>query len=194
VDWTANVVSLSLVLCATGALAFALLWRVSTWQISNADLLNTAEGIRVGDPAPEVAAYAGSQEFHLSFGQRPTLLVFGTSGCEPCDQLLETAAMHPATRGTRLVAVSDKDELDIRPDLIDRWENYRFADEQRARRMWRAPVSPYFHFIDQFGRVAAKGVANRPEHLDRLLQLPPASVRVTTLNDLAEPDVVEERA
>ncbi len=179
--WTANVVALALAFFAEGALALALLWRVGSWQMHAAELLTVDEGLRLGSPAKELAGYVGDQEIHIGFGQKPAFLVFASTGCKPCTELLEVATTHPATRATRLVVFSDDEELEIPPHLASHWESYRFHDEKSARVMWRAPVSPYFHLVDQFGRVAAKGVANRPDHLDRLLALPPASVQISTL-------------
>jgi hypothetical protein len=72
-------------------------------------------------------------------------------------------------------------ECPVSPDLEGPWEIYTFHDEQKARDTWRAPVSPYFHSIDAYGRIAAKGIANRPEHLDRLMALKPPAFRPTRL-------------
>lgn len=179
--FVANAVALAVAFFAEATLALALLWRVGSWQVHPAELLTRDEGLRVGSYAKELAGYIGDQEIHISFRQEPAFLVFGSAGCEPCEELLEVAAVHPATRSSRLIVFSDDENLTIPPHLAARWESYRFHDERTARIDWRAPVSPYFHLIDAFGRVAAKGVANKPAHLDRLLSLPPASVRISTL-------------
>ncbi len=179
--FTANAIALGFVFFAEALLAIALLGRVGSWHVHPAELLTRDEGLRLGSSAKEVAGYSGEQEIHVSFGQKPTFLVFGSSGCEPCDGLLKVATTHPATRSARLVVFSDDENLSVPSHLVAHWESYRFHDEKAARADWRAPVSPYFHLIDAFGRVAAKGVANRPAHLDRLLSLPPAGVRISTL-------------
>ena len=185
VGWTANIVALAALTGLTAILAAALLWRVSQWNVHPAEALTYDEGRAIGSIATEVAAYADEHEVHLSFGGLPTFLVFGNRGCAPCLQLLEAASSHPATRQMRLVSLSDSDESDLAPDLVSRWELYRYHDEEAQRRNWRAPVSPYFHVIDAAGRIVDKGVANRPGHLDRLLEFSPPGVRVHTLGELA---------
>jgi hypothetical protein len=185
VGWTANIIALAAFTGLTALLAAALLWRVTQWSVHPAETLTYDEGLAIGSVAHEVAAYSEGQQIHLSFGGRMTLLVFASRGCAPCQQLLEAASTHPATRGMRLVSVSDSDDIELDPDLASRWEHYRFHDEQRQRRNWSAPVSPYFHVIDAHGRIVEKGVANRPGHLDRLLELSPPRVRIHTLGELA---------
>jgi hypothetical protein len=85
----------------------------------------------------------------------------------------------------RKVIVSDDDSVPLPPGLGCSWESYRFHNEKKSRTDWRAPVSPYFYVVDESVRIAAKGVANRPEHLDRLLQLPPTTLNSSTLSPLA---------
>jgi hypothetical protein len=194
VGWTANIVALTAFAGLTALLAASLLWRVTQWDAHPAELLTYDEGLAIGSTAREVAAYAGDQEVHLGFGGRPTLLVFGNRGCGPCLQLLEAASSHPATRAMRLVSLSNSSDSDLSPDLASRWELYRYHDEQAQRRNWRAPVSPYFHVLDADGRVVAKGVANQPGHLDRLLEFSPPGVRVHTLGDLASPTAAGEES
>jgi hypothetical protein len=77
----------------------------------------------------------------------------------------------------RLVYVGDSEDLHLEPHILARWEVYRFHDERATRERWRAPVSPYFHVVDAAGYVLAKGVANKPDHLDRLLSLRPTAER-----------------
>lgn len=185
--WAANAVSLFLVYGALLWLGFGLLWRVGSWQLSQTYLLNVTEGLRIGAEAPEIAGYADGQDMHLSFEGGETFVVFGTNGCEPCAQLLEAAARHPATRHLRRVYVSDSDHVAGDPELLRSWETYRFHDEQLTRKAWRAPVSPYFHLVDADGRVVMKGVANHPQHLDRLLTLRPPGVRSLRELALSEP-------
>lgn len=74
----------------------------------------------------------------------------------------------------RRVYVGDTELVDLEPEYVQDWELYWFHDEQKARRLWRAPVSPYFYAIGADGRILAKGVASQPDHLDRLLTLAPA--------------------
>jgi hypothetical protein len=192
--WTANIVALSAACAFTAFLAGALLWRVSRWQVHPAETLTLDEGLAIGSFAPEIAAYTGEQEVHLGFGGAATFLVFGDRGCEPCLQLLQAASAHPATQHMRLVSLSDSDDSDLGAGFASRWESYRYHDEQAQRRNWHAPVSPYFHVIDADGRIAAKGVANRSGHLDRLLELAPPGVRIATLGDVGHStDVREEQ-
>jgi hypothetical protein len=181
VGWTVNIIALSAFTALAFALTLSMLWRVVSWTKPKAELLNEDEGLPIGSFAKTIAAHAGEVELDVTFGDKPTFLVFGTSNCRPCGELLHVASIHPATRTLRKVFVSDADAFDIDTDDAVDWEGYRFDNEHSARADWRAPVSPYFHLMDEFGRVAAKGLANRPEHLDRLLELPPTSVRITTL-------------
>lgn len=164
-----------------------MLWRVGSWQIRAVENLTLNEGLRIGSEALEVAAYAEGQEMHLSFGGRETFLVFGTKGCRPCEELVEAAAKHPATRHLRRIYVADSESVESVPEVLGSWEVYRFHDQVGTRKAWRAPVSPYFHLIDAHGRIAAKGIANRPEHLDRLLALRPPGIRLLQEAALREP-------
>lgn len=179
--WTANVIALLAFCVLIGCLTLALLWRVVTWEKPKAALLNEDEGLPIGSFAKTIAAHAEDHELDVTFGDAPAFLVFGTSDCKPCAELLHVASRHPATRNLRKVYVSDTGELDLDTDFASAWEGYRFDQEQVARSAWRTPVSPYFYVLDEFGRIAAKGLANRPQHLDRLLEIPPTPVRITTL-------------
>lgn len=169
-----NFMGLILLSGAVAYLAFALLWRVGGWHIAPAATLTHDEGLAIGGIAPQIAAYRGDEEFHLSFdGGSFTLVVFGTRGCEPCIDLLEAATRHPITRSMRLIYVSNSDRVDLDENVLGHWELFRFHDETLAREQWRAPVSPYFHLIDSRGRIADKGVANHIDHLDRLIAVAP---------------------
>lgn len=182
--WTANVIALSIFLLGTAALSLALLWRVTTWTTHAADRLTNFEGLPIGSPAKPLAAHDGRDDAELMFEGKRTFLMFASSGCKPCAELLRAASNHPATRDLRKVVVSDDENHEAFELPGCRWESYRFHDEELARSAWKAPVSPYFYVIDEFSRVMAKGVANRPEHLDRLLDLPPSSLRVSTLEPI----------
>ncbi len=179
--WLANVVGISLAVALITWWALALLWRIGSWFTHPAEALISDYGLQVGSRAPELACHWRTSDRHLAFLGRLTFVVFGTSGCEPCQRLVRIASIHPATRQMRLVYVGDSEDLDIQPELGERWEAYRFHDERRARIQWRAPVSPYFHVIDHAGRIAAKGVANEANHLDRLMTLTPLGVQSNTL-------------
>lgn len=185
--WAANASALFILLGFLLLLAFALLWRVTSWRTSAVQLLVHDEGLRIGAEAPQIAAYAGEQEVHLSFGGPEAFVVFGTRGCAPCEELLDAAARHPATRHLRRVYVADSEAVDVGPDVLGAWEIFRFHDERVTRKRWRAPVSPYFHVIDTDGRIVSKGVANRPEHLDRLLAIAPSGIRSLENAALLEP-------
>lgn len=176
--WVANAVALTVAAAGVGFFALALLWRIGSWQIAPAAILTHDEGLRIGSGAPEVAAYGpGGEDYHLSFQGRTSFVMFGSGLCKPCAELLEAAAAHAATRHMRLVYISDGRDPDFDPNILARWEQYRFHDEDGARKQWRAPVSPYFHVVDPEGRVIEKGIANRPQHLDRLLSLRPAGIQ-----------------
>ena len=82
--------------------------------------------------------------------------------------------------------------------LGGRWALYRFAAESLTRRQWNAAVSPYFHLLDPTGRVVAKGVGSRPEHLDHLLSITPAELGdadYTPISDVwTDLDAADEKA
>jgi len=165
------------------ALALALLWRLGSWHVGPAEALIEDEGLSVGDTAPEIAAHLGDRARHLTFGGETTFVAFGLHGCEPCRDLVNAAASHPATSYMRLVYLSDVDKIDVESQIRSRWEIYRFDNASYVRRQWRAPVSPYFHVVDEAGCIVAKGVANRPEHLDRLLGLGPPGLTTSVPTD-----------
>lgn len=173
--WIANALGFGAVLIGLTFLAVSALWRVSGWSDRSAHSLSYRYGLPLGAVAPQVAAYKNDQEQHLSFLGRPTLLVFGAVGCVPCEELINAAANHPAMRPCRLVYLSATSDppAGLPPFISERWEFCRFHDEGHARERWQAPVSPYFHLINDAGRIIAKGVANQGAHLDRLLSIPP---------------------
>jgi hypothetical protein len=139
--WLANFVALALGAAIVWGLALALLWRIGSWHVGSAEALIEDEGLPVGSEAPQVAAHSGDQEFHLSFVGRTSFVAFGLRNCEPCRELLDVAARHPATSHMRLVYLSDADELELEPQVEARWELYRLHDSNAARHQWRAPVS-----------------------------------------------------
>lgn len=192
--WSANAVALFLVLGGLTWLALGLLWRIGSWQRPAVETLTLDEGLRIGAQAPPVAAYVGEQEAHLAFGGCESFVAFGTNGCEPCNELLHVAATHPATKHLRRVYIADSEAVDGDRHLLASWEIYRFHDEDRARAAWRAPVSPYFHLLDSDGRVVAKGLANRSEHLDRLLVLRPPAFRTPQQTELALREPLRSRS
>lgn len=177
VSFMANAAALLVVVLFLGLLTGSLLWRIGLWFIPPVEQLHTVEGLPIGSDALEIAAAAGPDEYHLTFRNGWTFLVFGSKSCEPCQSLLRVATEHPATRAIRLVYVGDTDEIEIDCAQHHLWEVYRFHDEELSRRQWRAPVSPYFHVIDPRGRVVAKGTASKLVHLDRLLSLAPVLAR-----------------
>jgi hypothetical protein len=185
--WLANALGLLLASSLAWFAALALLWRVGSWQVRPAATLNLDKGLPVGTEAPEIAGSARTHQVQLTWGHRLTLVVFGTRGCKPCKELIDVAPAHPATRNMRLVYVSNEFEDDL--DERGRWEIYTFDDERDAREMWNAPVSPYFHVIDPNGRIAEKGIANAPEHLDRLLAILPPGVSPR----IALAEIIEQR-
>jgi len=171
------VVALFLGSAVVGVWALALLWRVGSWHIPHAATLTHDEGLRIGSRAPEIACWGSDgTDRHLSFGGRPTMVVFGKRDCVHCQPLLEAAQSHPATSYMRLVYLTDDATADLAVEVEARWEVYVFENETAARKQWRAPVSPYFHVVDPTGRIIQKGVASQSPHLDRLLSLRPGAV------------------
>ncbi len=173
--WLANEFGLALLFILLVLASLALYWRVGSWGISPAASLTFDEGLRIGSKAPNLVGSAETYDIDISWGGgRLSFVVFGKDGCRPCGELLAAAPAHPATRHMRLLYMTDELRQDI--DFSGAWEIYRYHDETRQRALWRAPVSPYFHVIDPGGRIAEKGVANAPEHLDRLLALLPPAI------------------
>lgn len=186
--WVANFIALLLAGSLVWVLALALLWRLGSWLVRPADALIEDEGLPIGSEAPQVAAHSGDDEFHLAFLGQTAFVVFGVSECDPCRELLSVAAKHPATSHMRLVYLSDSEHADVEPAIAFQWETYRLHDNIGARKQWHAPVSPYFHVVDETGSVRAKGVANRADHLDRLLALRPPGTPFET--NRYEPTIV----
>lgn len=161
----------------------SLLWRVGSWYVSSAASLIEDEGLRIGSTAPQVAARRGDDEFHLSFGGRPTFVVFGAMFCSPCHDLLEVARHHPATQRLRRVFLSD-DQLDRGDPIFDSWEVYEMDDPRACRTLWRAPVSPYFYLVGADNSILAKGLASKADHLDRLISIGPHTLPANTIRRL----------
>jgi len=173
-SWIANSAGIAFAVAVLLVASLALLWRVGSWHVSDAASLTLDRGLTKGSRAPNLVGWSQSSQVDVSWGGRLTLVVFGLAGCRPCEQLLESATNHPATRHMRKVYISNRiDEGD--PNAAT-WELYRFDDEPHARRLWDAPISPYFYVIDPDGRIADKGIANAFDHLDRLLAILPPGV------------------
>lgn len=176
---TANDVALGIGIVVLGLLALALLWRIGAWLVPQSVSLNFDRGLPIGSSAPPVAAQTSDYDVDLGFGgAQRTFLVFGVTGCKPCDELLSIGRKHPATRSMRLVYLTDAFQEEAYPR---EWEVYRYVDETLARGIWDVQVSPYFYVIDEAGRILDKGLANRPEHLDRLMGLLPSELQTTWL-------------
>lgn len=173
--WLANALGLALLLLVANAFAAAALWRVSGWGTRSAEGFALRHGIAAGARAPQIAGYDQDKEVHMGFIGGRTIVVFGKGDCDPCVELLYAGSNHPALSRARRVYLSAEPAppAGLDPYVHTQWEFYRFHDEERTRLQWEAPVSPFFHFIDEDGRVLAKGIANRPSHLDRLLDIPP---------------------
>ena len=161
-------------------------WRASSWNLRPAEVLNSVEGLPISAKAPAFTGYgADGGEVDFAFLGGYTLLVFGMADCAPCRELVDTAAFHPATRTMRRIYASREGGLPSARGVDALWEAYKFHDEASQRELWRAPVSPYFHVIDQKGRVRAKGIGSTAAHLDRLfsihtpLRLEPHQIEVT---------------
>jgi hypothetical protein len=174
--WLPNLVALFLGSLVIMTFALAAAWRIGAWQLPQVELLTTDSGLPIQSIAPKIAAHGAAFDTDLSFEGRSTFLAFGINGCEPCMQLLEAGADHPALRHMRRLYVSDSLELDIDPEIRERWETYRFHDERTARAEWNTPISPFFHVIGPDGRVVEKGIASTSDHLDYLLSIMPAGV------------------
>lgn len=171
--WVSNALGLALGAGILLLAATAAIWRVAAWNAGPAAMLIHDEGLPLGSLAPGVAGHRGDGDVDLAFLGGYTFVVFGGENCEPCADLVEIAPVHPATRWMRLVYLSATDHAPGRSGLANRWETYRLDNEVAAREQWRAPVIPYYHVVDERGRVRAKGVANKDAHLDRLFSILP---------------------
>ncbi|MGH2912496.1 MAG: hypothetical protein ACRDJ3_08480 [Solirubrobacteraceae bacterium] len=167
----ANEVALAIGAAVALLLALSLLWRIGAWLVPQSVSLNFDRGLPIGSSAPPVAAQTSDYDVDLGFGgAQRTFLVFALTECKPCQELLSVAHRHPATRSMRLVYLTDRFQEEAYPR---EWEVYRYVDQTFTRRIWDVQVSPYFYVIDEAGQIVDKGLANRPEHLDRLMGLMP---------------------
>lgn len=173
--WAANAVAIGFFAIVLTAYATTAVWRASAWNLRPSEVLNSREGLALGARAPSLTGYgADGSEVDLAFLGGFTFLVFGTAECVPCRKLVDSASFHPATRGMRRIYASGDGGLPTERGVSAYWEAYKFHDESSQREQWNAPVSPYFHVIDQKGRVRAKGIGSADSHLDRLLSIHPS--------------------
>ena len=173
-EWPANAAALAALGLPALLAALAAIWRAAAWNAKPAQALIHDNGLPVGAVAPGLAGHAGDDDVDTAFIGGYSFVVFGDDRCVPCQMLVEAASKHPATRWMRLVYASKSGVLPGAPHFASRWEAIRLHNEDRAREQWNAPVTPYFHVIDERGRIRAKGIANRPEHLDRIFMVLPS--------------------
>lgn len=129
----------------------------------------------VGAEAPSVSALdlAGRQVEIGASAEKPSLLIFVSPGCRPCQRLapaIRTVARAEATRLDIVIASGHGEDgvrrfvrangLDELPVVVSPDVPIAFGD----------PVTPFAFAIDSSGIIAAKGVINHLEHLESLAE------------------------
>jgi methylamine dehydrogenase accessory protein MauD len=138
-------------------------------------------GARIGDPGPDIGevieSFAGSdvsgREVIIPDLEKNTLLVFISNGCSTCERL-----------GPALQSIARQERKNFKLVLVafggDENSSRAYAERQG---LMEAPVvnspplaakfhvtaSPYAVLIDRSGTVLTKGLVDRREHLDSIL-------------------------
>lgn len=174
--WLASYIVLWAVVLFQGAVIFLLLRQLGLMYLGTAQGI-ARDGLAVGKRAPAFTAtgLAGEQVSLADFRGQRLLMVFGSSNCTPCKNLIPHLNVFAAERDAdlRVLFLSRGDVEDAR----------RFAGEHDIRvpvaahpddslpDTYQARVTPFAFLIDGEGTILAKGLANTREHLDMLLHM-----------------------
>ncbi len=134
------------------------------------------QGLEIGTSAPEFTlrqvggGYLSLQDFR---GQ-PVLLTFVSPGCGPCKLLLTDLAPLIADlqeRGLQTVLVSMVELADAEQlrDTFGIGAPMVVQKGMEVSEAYNISVTPYVCVIDTQGRIQARGVANKREHVEELL-------------------------
>lgn len=130
------------------------------------------DGIRLGKPLPSVsvATVDGSRALDDVIGyQRMTLLLFVSSACPACPDAV--AAVNHYRRRENAVGVV----LVTRTESLSAYADGARTtvvgiDEEVARKQLKVRATPFAMLVDQFGIVRAKGIVNRQQHVEELVE------------------------
>ncbi len=146
-------------------------------RIAPAGALMLAKGLKVGEPAPQVAADDLDGAVHAigapREGGRATLLMFVSPSCPVCKSLL------PALKSS---AVAERDWLDVvltsDGDLASQHEfvagqrlaSFPYIVSAALGMAYQVSRLPFAALIDSQGVLRARGIVNSREHLESLFE------------------------
>ena len=149
----------------------AILFRQLGLRLLNSAAGISRSGIAVGRQAPSVTGLDEDwKTVDLDAGSlQRSIILFAATGCVPCARLMPDLALFAQRNPDVVIRV-------VTPDSVD--ANRRFAAEHsitmpvinasEANERFEVKATPFAFVIDQTGRVAAKGLVNRYDDLDRL--------------------------
>lgn len=136
------------------------------------------DGLPIGDAAiPAIVVDAADQP--VTWSPKPgrsTLLLFASTGCEPCLEVLPyvralAEAAHERQLAFDVVTISPG-PVDEARDMTAQFGGPLTAYAENAGgaySAWKVRGTPFAFVVDEYGKVAAKGLANTPVRLGEIV-------------------------
>lgn len=135
------------------------------------------KGFRIGDLAPDFQALQLPQAQQLDFpsrGQGDALVIFLSTGCRACQDLLPgiMRGWDEWRQKLRIAIVCEGDEADVRNFAAGAGTSLAiFADPKAAiRASYGNPSTPHAFLVGENGAVRLKGIVNSRDDIDRLVE------------------------
>jgi thiol-disulfide isomerase/thioredoxin len=164
-------------LVAVMAVLIILLYRHFGLAVMDSAAGHAHDGIAVGAKAPDLEGVGadGSAMSWRSGHDGAALVLFGSPGCEPCQQIiphLDLLARKVAPEDLTVIGVvagadgAAATMAEFGPDVRFFGESYEECSHD-----YEVTVTPFAFVIDADGRVQSKGLASDPSHLRRMLDV-----------------------
>lgn len=134
----------------------------------------TNDGLEIGQAAPPFYEQDISGRF-VSLGvdrHRPTLLIFIAPGCSVCADLMpsiRTLAHREKQVDLVLISLQDNDDENRDYQAQHQLQAIPYLVSTRLAKLYDVVSPPYAMLIDRNGKVFTKGMVDRLEHLESLL-------------------------
>jgi methylamine dehydrogenase accessory protein MauD len=174
--WIASYVALWIMVVVEGVVLMAVLRQVGLLhlRVGPAAARTMNLGPEIGSRLPELnIADASGLPLDVTFLGRPHMIIFVSSTCDACADLMPAVRTLVKSEGDRvaviLVAVDHSDEHAEAFSALQGLHEVKFINDPRAPIELGVMSAPYAILADRDGVVRAKGLVNHIEHLDSLM-------------------------
>jgi methylamine dehydrogenase accessory protein MauD len=171
--WLASYIALWIIVALQGVAIFLLLRQLGIMYLGTAQGV-ARDGIAPGTKAPDFSlpALDGSTVSLRAMRGLPTVLVFGSSNCNPCRSLVPelndfAAELRDSLRVLFLCRGSESEARAFAEQTAITVPVAAHPDEELSDK-YKARVTPFAFVIDGEGVVRSKGLSNNRLHLDAL--------------------------